>query len=165
MTPDEIDRLSAVDAITRLKGAYFRLMDARDWTAWADVLTEDCVMTLAGEPPVVLDGRDAIVASAQRNLDPRVGMHLGHMPEIEVAPDGTATGHWTLLAYSTRRPEPGASARSGMMSLGRYVDRYRRCEDRRWRIAATSLNTVLRVLGDDAAGETLAPADGLTVGP
>ena len=80
----ELETLVVVEAITRLKGAYFRLMDARDWAAWGAVLSEDCVMTLAGDPVVRLEGRDAIVESARRNLDPRVGMHLGHMPEIAV---------------------------------------------------------------------------------
>ena len=54
--------LTAVEAIGRLKAAYFRLMDTRDWSPWRDLFTEDCVMTLAGPNPVVLEGREAIRA-------------------------------------------------------------------------------------------------------
>jgi hypothetical protein len=160
--PDD-RRRADTDEIMRLKARYFRLMDEREWATWGDVLTEECVMTLGGDPPVVLEGRDAIVASAQRNLDGRVGVHLGHMPEIDITGDGTATGRWVLLAYSAETPPAGQTAHAGMLSFGRYEDRYERGEDGAWRIARTTLSTVLRVVDDVAAAAVLHPTDGVVV--
>lgn len=157
-----VETLVAIEDIKRLKAAYFRLMDARDWTAWGDVLTADCIMVLDGSPPHVIEGREAIVASAKGSLTPRVGMHLGHMPEIEIDSASSATGRWALLAFSTTRPEDGHVAPPGMLSLGTYDDRYLRGPDGRWRIAHTLLRTTLRLVGE-GADQTLGPTDGVLV--
>lgn len=157
------DRREAVDAIAALKARYFRLMDERDWATWGDVLTEDCLMTLGGDPPVVLNGRDDIVASAARNLGGRVGVHLGHMPEIDVTGENSAVGRWALLAYSAETPPPGEVARTGMLSFGRYEDDYERGDDGAWRISRTTLSTLVRVVDQAAAAATLHPTDGVVV--
>jgi hypothetical protein len=161
--PSHRDELINIEHIKTLKARYFRLMDARDWEHWSDVFTEDCEMILEGDPPVILTGREAIVDSARRNLESRVGMHLGHMPEISIDSETAASGRWTLLACS--RPAPAASADDPaprMVSFGNYVDGYSRGDDGAWRITTTRLSTVLRIQGGGRAGDIiLGPTGGI----
>ena len=160
---EHADEVRQIEAIKQLKARYFRLMDLRDWERWQDVLTPDCTMTLAGDPPTVLAGRAAIVASAERHLGTRVGMHLGHMPEIELTGPASAAGAWSLLACSAPIPGAGEPPPTAMMSFGRYEDVYRLEADGSWRIAETRLFTVLRVLDAIPEGAVLGPSDGVVI--
>ena len=88
--------LEAVEAICRLKYAYFRLLDTKQFDALGELFTEDG--TADYEPPPTVRGRAEIVAFLSGSLsDPGlVTLHQGHHPEIEVGGDDTATGTWYL---------------------------------------------------------------------
>jgi hypothetical protein len=157
--------LVAIEQIKQLKARYFRLMDLRAWDEWPAVFTPDCVMRLLGDPPVLLEGCTAIVDSARRNLDPRAGVHLGQMPEISIIGPDSATGVWSLFAFSVpKNPGLEGATGPGMMSFGRYEDDYRRDSEGHWRIAATSLSTVVRVMGAAPQNvDVLGPSNGVVV--
>ncbi len=136
-------RLADLEAIKQLKARYFRLMDTKDWDAFGDVFTEDCTMVNgpAGQPPV--EGRDAIVAYVRGSIEKVVTVHHGHMPEITFTGDDTADGIW---AMSDQLRGDGFE----LDGWGHYHECYRRCDDGRWRIAATRLSR-LRVESPDPA--------------
>ena len=46
---DPLARIEAVEEIRRLKAAYFRTMDTKDWDGFAAVFAPDAVMDMSGE--------------------------------------------------------------------------------------------------------------------
>ena len=151
----DAETLLAVESISRLKAAYFRCMDTKDWAGLAEVFTEGAAFDargalempkpeaeLAKEP--ILTGRAAIVHYISTGLAPLTSVHHGHMPEIEILSPTEAKGIWAmddLLVFP-----PGGPFRV-FRGYGHYRETYRR-EDGPWRIAAL----VLRRLYVETAG-------------
>jgi hypothetical protein len=88
--------IEAIEAIRRLKYAYFRLLDTKRFDELGELFTEDATAAYESAPRPYA-GRDEIVAFLRSSLsDPGiVSLHQGHHPEIEVD-EGTATGTWYL---------------------------------------------------------------------
>ena len=137
--------LEAVEEIRKLKAAYFRCMDTKNWVEFPDLFTEDAVFDARGalempksEPAYanepVVSGRAAIVAYVSAGLAPLVSVHHGHMPEIEILSDTTATGIWAM--YDLLVPPPGGPFRK-FEGWGHYYETYRFAG--RWRIATLRL--------------------------
>jgi hypothetical protein len=87
----------AVESIRRLKYAYFRLLDTKQFAELGELFAEDG--TTAYESGSLRQvGREAIVEFLTTSLsDPGiVHVHNGHHPEIDVHADGTASGTWYL---------------------------------------------------------------------
>jgi ketosteroid isomerase-like protein len=139
----DASRLADLEEIKALKARYFRLMDTKQWDAWGDVFTEDCVMHSGPPEAPPVHGRAAIVPYVRGHIEHVVTVHHGHMPEIEITSRTTATGIWSMEDM-LRWP-------NGMElhGYGHYHEEYRRCPDGRWRIASTRL-TRLRVESPDA---------------
>ena len=91
--------LDEIEAIKRLKARYFRLMDTKQWEAWADVFTEDAIVAASPRPDETYHGRDDIVRSVSRALREATTVHHGHMPEIELTGADTATGIWAMYDF------------------------------------------------------------------
>lgn len=136
--------LVALEEIKRLKYRYLRCIDTKDWEGLSDVLTDDAVADY-GTPtyghPLKLTGRDAIVTFMREQLGPGlITTHFATQPEIDVDGD-TATGRWafedTVIATEHRLVIAGAAF---------YEDRYRRCEDGRWRIEHTGYERTYEVM-------------------
>ena len=89
--------LDDVQSILRLKYAYFRLLDSKQFRDLGALFVADG--TTAYEAGTLhQSGREAIVDFLVSSLgDPGIiTFHNGHHPEIDVASDGTATGIWYL---------------------------------------------------------------------
>jgi SnoaL-like domain len=74
--------------LAQAKSRYCRLMDTKDWTGVADLLTEDLVFDLGGgddAPPIV--GRDAALNAVQSSIVDAVTVHQVHSPEFEINGD------------------------------------------------------------------------------
>ena len=127
------ERLADLEEIKQLKARYFRLMDTKDWEAFADVFTEDCVIHNgpSDQPPV--RGRAALVEYVSSSIQHMITVHHGHMPEIEFVSADEATGIWAMY---DRLRAPGLS----MDGYGHYHETYQRCTDGRWRISYTRLS-------------------------
>jgi uncharacterized protein (TIGR02246 family) len=85
-----------IEAIRRLKARYFRTMDAKDWDGMRQVFTDDLVMDTTDAGGRVTSSADEFMAILRETLDGTTTVHQGHMPEIELTSETTATGIWAL---------------------------------------------------------------------
>ena len=132
--------LVAIEAIHQLKARYFRLMDTKQWDAWGEVFATDARMVIP-ENGLTLEGRAAIVEGVRSVIGPSVTVHHGHMPEIELTSDTTATGIW---AMEDELWWPEGSPIRYMHGYGHYHETYRE-DDGGWRIASLTLTRLHRI--------------------
>ena len=88
--------LDDIEAINQLKARYFRTMDTKDWDGMRQVFTDDVVMDTTESGGGVVTGADEFMAFLREALDGAVTVHQGHMPEIDLTSETTATGIWAL---------------------------------------------------------------------
>jgi hypothetical protein len=102
-----IEQMSDLEAIRQLKARYFRLMDTRQWEAWAECFTADVSALYEGvpraDPKLPLDvgceGRDALLKGVSSLLTTGKSIHQGFMPELELTSATTARGVWAMFDY------------------------------------------------------------------
>lgn len=142
--PGSLETLLAIEEIKRLKARYFRLMDGKDWVGFAELFAQDALFDVRGALEENLEqeqeqepirGREAIVNYVRSGISPMTSAHYGHMPEIDILTDNSATGIWAL-ADTLRMPEGAPFAY--FYGYGHYHERYIR-EDGVWRIAALKI--------------------------
>ena len=85
-----------IEAIRRLKARYFRTLDTKDWDAMRQVFTDDVVIDTTDSGGGVVSGADEFMTFLRQALADTVTVHQGHMPEIDLTSDTTATGIWAL---------------------------------------------------------------------
>jgi len=132
-----MDTAAELEAIRRLKYAYFRTLDLKQFDDLGALLTEDASASYE-DGKTVLEGRSAIVSWLTAVLgDPGiVTEHHGHHPEITFTTPTTAAGVWYL---QDRVIVPAADVEISGTAF--YEDRYRRTEEG-WRIAHTGYTRV-----------------------
>ncbi|WP_019203636.1 nuclear transport factor 2 family protein [Tsukamurella sp. 1534] len=125
----------AVEAIHRLKYAYLRAVDTKNWPLLTATLADDAIgrygHDLATGEPIVLSSRDSIIEYLRGSLtDEIITEHRVTHPVIDVDGD-TATGSWYLQ-------DRVICAAADFMLIGSafYTDRYLRTPEG-WRIAET----------------------------
>ncbi len=132
-----MDTAAELEAIRRLKYAYFRSLDLKQFDDLGQLLTEDAT-TSYEDGMTVLEGRAAIVSWLGAVLGDRgiVTEHHGHHPEITFTSDTTAEGTWYL---QDRVIVPAADVEIAGTAF--YDDRYRLTGEG-WRIAHTGYTRV-----------------------
>jgi hypothetical protein len=132
-----MDSAAELESIRRLKYAYFRTLDLKQFDDLGTLLTEDATASYE-DGKTRLDGRAAIVAWLAGALgDPgMVTEHHGHHPEITLTSDTTAEGTWYL---QDRVIIPAVDLEIGGTAF--YADRYRKTGEG-WRIAHTGYTRV-----------------------
>ena len=125
------------EQIKQLKARYFRLMDTKDWVAWKDLFTDDCLHYLPREVNRPPQTNAQYLEYVPGHLADAFTTHHGHMPEIEILSPTTAQGVW---AMEDRLRWESGPVRS-LHGYGHYHDTYER-GDEGWRIASTSLTRV-----------------------
>lgn len=131
-----VEDLLDIERIRRLKYAYLRCLDQKDWDGIAGLFTDDATASYSGGR-YTYSGRQDIVAFLVRNMGREAfhSSHRVHHPEIDVDGD-TATGTWAL-------EDTVVDTEWGFLLFGAafYVDRYRRETDESgvttWRIEHT----------------------------
>lgn len=143
-----MESATELEAIRRLKYAYFRTLDLKQFDQLALLLADDATAAYE-DAKTPLTGRAAIVTWLTEVLGrPEiVTEHHGHHPEIDVTSDATATGTWYL---QDRVIVPSADLEIGGTSF--YSDRYTKT-DGVWRIAHTGY---VRVFEEHRVHSTLA---------
>jgi hypothetical protein len=127
-----MDTAAELEAIRRLKYAYFRLLDLKQFEDLGALLTEDVTASYE-DGKTVLEGRAAIVSWLRGALaDPGIiTEHHGHHPELTFDSETEARGVWYL---QDRVIVPAADVEIGGAAF--YEDRYRLTNEG-WRIAHT----------------------------
>ena len=133
MTTPTAARLWDIEQIKQLKARYFRFIDTKDWEAFADLFTPDCVHYLPQEAPKASVGNEEYFADMRTSLANGVTTHHGHMPEITLLSETEAEGIWSMFDYVQVEPSSGPVNIKG---YGYYYETYRKCEDGRWRISS-----------------------------
>ncbi len=103
-----MDTATELEAIRRLKYAYFRNLDLKQFDELGRLLTENATASYE-DGKTVLEGRNAIVAWLSSVLGDAgiVTEHHGHHPEITLTSAGEAEGTWYLqdrVIVPARRP-------------------------------------------------------------
>lgn len=138
---DDLQRLLAVEEIKKLKARYFRNLDAKDWDGFASLFTEDIVFDFreAGVPPGLIEGVAMVEGAreaaewADESIAGGTTLHQGHMPEIEIVDDETATGVWSLndeIWYVEGSGAPYAK----LEGYAYYNEEYKKVDDE-WKIS------------------------------
>jgi len=134
---DDIERLTAIEEIRRLKARYFRCLDTKDWDGFRDVFASDAEMDMraeAGDRGLV-HGSQAIADFVRGVVGDVQTVHHGHMGEIELTSPTTATGIWAmedLLRW------PAGGPYGSMHGWGHYHETYAKQADA-WRIQTLTL--------------------------
>jgi len=90
--------LLAIESIKRLKARYCRHLDAKDWSAWRTIFTDDFVSDTSEAGGKVIVGADDFVAFTRKGIGhpAQATAHQVHAPEIELTSATTARGVWAL---------------------------------------------------------------------
>ena len=145
------ERLEAFEAIRKLKAAYCRNLDTKQWDALRALFSDDARFDGFGSAP---DGstRETFIAGLASRLAEAVSVHHCHTAEIELIANDQAKAIWPMMDY-VQWPRPidlseGTRA-IGFMGYGFYEESYR-LDHQGWRIVYSRLSR-LRVdfLPDD----------------
>ncbi len=137
-----LQRLQSVEdhlALIRLEGAYARAFDSRDGAAWAALFVPDGIYQARGATPTkgnYVRGHDALAEFCTNA--PFDGLHLMHLPEIDV--DGDTASARIHLEFIGHFHAPGNPA---VRMAGYYDVRYARL-DGTWRIVHRVTSTMTR---------------------
>lgn len=126
-----------LEAIRRLKYAYFRTLDLKQFDLLGQLLAEDASASYE-DGKTILEGRTAIVTWLSEALGSPdiVTEHHGHHPEIDLTSPTTAIGSWYL---QDRVIVPAADLEINGTAF--YSDRYAKTAEG-WRIAHTGYTRV-----------------------
>jgi uncharacterized protein (TIGR02246 family) len=120
------------EEIEQLKARYFRTLDTKDWDGFRRVFADDVVMDTSEAGGTLVTGADAFLEFLREALSGTITVHQGHMPEITLTSDTTATGVWALHDIVIW---PDGTRLDG---FGHYDETYVK-EAGGWRIASSKL--------------------------
>jgi hypothetical protein len=98
---DAVQTLLDIEAIKRVKHAYFRCIDTGNFEELTTLFHPDVsVHFRGGTYEWKLQGRDEYIGSISQSFHTRsIGHHNGHHPEIEILSSTEATGIWYLADH------------------------------------------------------------------
>lgn len=126
--------IADIEALKQLKARYCRLLDAKDWTAWRCLFTDDFVGDTSEAGGKRVDGADAFVAFVSGTLGSarRTTVHQVHAPELELTSATRARGVWAL--NDVVRLARGIT----LQGYGHYHETYEKV-DGQWRMKSSKL--------------------------
>ena len=130
---DDIERLVAIQEIKQVKAKYFWGLDHKDWEFWRREVWAPDARLIVPEANRDEVGIDAVIAYVSNSTADQVSVHHGHMPDIEITSDTTATGIWAMEDKLIWRDG------SRLHGFGHYHETYRKEADGEWRIATLDL--------------------------
>jgi hypothetical protein len=138
---EEIQRLSDIEEIQRLKSAYFRCIDTANIEELRDLLTEDySCRCIGGDYEYVASGREEFLRMTEDSFNSKmVTQHNAHGPEIDILCPDEAKGLWyfsdQIYNFFTKQL---------IIGTGLYRDRYVKA-DGRWRIQSASYERIYQI--------------------
>jgi hypothetical protein len=143
-----VGRVDDLEALRQLKARYFRLLDTKDWSAFEALFSTDASFDIrSGDGGSVIHGAAPFVDHARSQLSDAISVHHGHMPELTLTSELTATGIW---AFEDEIWFPPGHAPAYIHGYGHYHETYVNGSSG-WRIASLRL-TRLRVIEHHARG-------------
>jgi len=131
-----------LEEIRQLKARYFRCMDIKDWDGLAAVFTDDVEIDMTGEGGGVTRSVAEYMPFLRENIEHVTTVHHGHMPEITLTSETTATGIWAM-EDELWWPEGGPMRH--LHGYGHYHETYERTGDG-WRIKTMTLTRLHRIV-------------------
>jgi len=128
----EVRRLVDLEAIKQLKAKYIRLLDAKEWEAWGELLTHDTQLQTDGGS---IEGSQQVVASTSRNLAQAKTNHRVYTPEITFTGVDSASAIWPMTDYVTGTFN---GAPLNIRGYGYYHEDYARTPEG-WRVKRSQL--------------------------
>jgi hypothetical protein len=132
---DDVAVLTEIESIKELKARYCRHLDAKEWSAWRELLADDFVSEIAGPAGGrITIGADEFVTYTRQTLGraSQSTVHHVHAPEIALTSATTAGGIWALS--DVVRLVPLVTLRG----YGHYRETYEKT-DGRWRLKSSTL--------------------------
>lgn len=135
------DDLVELEELRRLKHAYCRCVDTKDFVALGELFVQDGTASYGGGA-ITLSGRDAIVSYLTGAMSTAMlTSHIAVMPELELTSMTTATGVWALRDV-VLLTDLGLVIRGASY----YSDRYVKTDDG-WRIQHTGYKRLYEEMG------------------
>lgn len=136
-----LQQLSDFEDIRTLKHRYFRGIDTADMTLLSGLFTDDITVDYRSDGyRVQLQGRENMLEFLASSFhSDALAMHHGHMPDIQLTGDTTATGIWYLEDIFI-----DLSIQNYCLGTAIYKDRYRKVGDT-WKIEHTEYDRVLEL--------------------
>lgn len=136
-----VESLIDIEQIKQVKARYFRFVDTKQWAELADLFTEDCEVRYGEtEQDAWITGPVALIRLLQRAIGDGVTVHHGHMPEVTLQSEMTAS---LVIAMFDYVEVPGDRP-IRLRGYGHYHESLIKSDDGRWRIRRLQL-TRLRV--------------------
>jgi hypothetical protein len=138
-----IDRLIAIEEIKQLKARYFRYVDTKRWDLLPSVFTGDCTFSFERVTAGRVDtysSVDDFMSGVKQILGNVTSVHHGHMPEITLIDEETASGIWAMTDLVRRPVDHPLPSFSG---FGHYHESYRKVDS--WLISSVYLSRLLKI--------------------
>jgi hypothetical protein len=124
-----------IELIKQLKARYFRSMDEKRWDDFGACFSEDATLDTREDGAPIVHGRSNIQKLVSGAVAPAITVHHGHMPEIEITGERSATGVWSMEDYLEFPGSPPFT----LHGRGHYHERYAKGDDGAWRIQTLQL--------------------------
>lgn len=149
--PLTADLLIEIEHIKRLKYAYLRTLDLKQWDDLAELLTED-VTSSYSDGKHSFEGKAQVMGFLKESMDDPsvITKHHCHHPEIDFLSTTSARGVWYLTDMVINPGLPDASPSVPAIVLegtGFYEDKYRKVNGQ-WKICHTGYQRVYREIFD-----------------
>jgi hypothetical protein len=139
---ENLAALVDIEAIKQVKARYCRHLDAKDWTAWRNLLSDNFASEITGAGGRQTIGADEFVAYTRRTIGraSQPTVHQVHAPEITLTSPTTAQGVWAL--NDVVRLIPAVT----LYGYGHYHETYEK-HDGQWRITSSRLTRLREDVG------------------
>jgi hypothetical protein len=111
-------------------------MDTKQWDEMKQVFALDVRVDMEDEGGGTHTDRDSFMTMLVANIGDVVTVHHGHMPEITLTSDTTATGIWAMEDHLWW---PEGSPIRHLHGYGHYHESYEKGADGEWRIKELTL--------------------------
>ena len=136
---DDVERLTAIEEIKRVKAKYFWGLDHKDWDLWRrEVWAPDARLEVP-EVDEVHEPLEKVIEAVSSQVGDQVSVHHGHQPIITFTSDTEAKVIWAMEDRLYRSKEyPLHDGSTYLHGFGHYHETYVKL-DVGWRIRSTRL--------------------------